>query len=55
MSEGASNQRDELHRIGYPRWERALLGDNSMGGTYRMLAYALAFVVVFGSVFYFLG
>jgi len=36
-------------------WERILLGENSIAGTFRMIGYILAFVVVFGALFYFAG
>ena len=34
-------------------WERIVLGDNGLSGTVRLVAYALAFALVFGTLFYF--
>lgn len=44
-------------RLGFPagqRWERAVFGNGSIAGTIRMLIYAAAFVLVFGTLFYLL-
>lgn len=43
-------------QLGYPaghRWERALFGNGSITGTIRMLIYAAAFVLIFGTLFFF--
>jgi hypothetical protein len=40
---------------GHKPWERVLLGEDSVSGTLRLISYILAFVVVFGSLFHFLG
>ncbi len=42
-------------QIGSPaghRWERALFGSGSITGTIRMLIYAAAFVLIFGTLFF---
>ncbi|HEV7277167.1 MAG TPA: hypothetical protein VGN80_12845 [Devosiaceae bacterium] len=44
-------------RLGYPAghgWERALFGSGSISGTIRMLIYAAAFVLIFGTLFFFI-
>ena len=41
--------------IGHRDWERAILGDNSIAGTLRVVAYIAVFVLVFGSIFHFVG
>jgi hypothetical protein len=38
-----------------PDYERMLFGSNGFSGTFRMIGLVLAFVLVFGTLFYFLG
>jgi hypothetical protein len=41
--------------MGHPaglRWERAVFGSGSIEGTMRMVIYAAAFVLVFGTLFF---
>ena len=40
-------------RAGHTDWERVVLGKNGLSGTLRMIAYALAFAIVFGTLFHF--
>lgn len=44
-----------IERAGHKDWERLILGENSINGTLRVVAYILAFVVVFGTLFQFSG
>jgi hypothetical protein len=44
-----------IEAIGHRDWERAILGDNSIAGSLRIIAYIAVFVVVFGSIFHFAG
>lgn len=44
-----------IEAIGHRDWERAILGDNSIAGTLRVVAYIAVFVLVFGSIFHFVG
>lgn len=44
-----------IEDAGHRTWERVILGENSIAGTLRMIAYILAFVVVFGTFFHFAG
>jgi hypothetical protein len=46
---------DKLIQQGHRSWERVLLGDNSVQGTFRLLLYIILFALVFGSVFHFGG
>lgn len=42
-------------QLGYPAgrgWERAVFGSGSIEGTIRMVIYAAAFVLAFGTLFY---
>ena len=45
----------EETQANHPDFERLLLGDNSIGGTLRVLVYIVIFVVVFGTLFSVLG
>ena len=42
-----------IERAGHKDWERVVLGENGIAGTIRIVAYALAFALVFGTIFYF--
>ena len=41
-----------IERAGHKDWERLVLGENGIAGTIRLVVYALAFALVFGSLFY---
>jgi hypothetical protein len=46
---------EETKQLGTPAglgWEQALFGSGSIEGTIRMVIYAAAFVLVFGTLFY---
>ena len=51
----ATDTTEAVIRAGHKRWERVLLGDNSVEGTFRMLIYIALYVVVFGTLFHFAG
>lgn len=42
-----------IEAAGHTDWERVILGENGISGTFRMVVYIAAFAVIFGSVFYF--
>ena len=51
----ATDTTEAVIRAGHKRWERVLLGDNSVEGTFRVLIYIALYVVVFGTLFHFAG
>jgi hypothetical protein len=43
-----------IESAGHKDWERAVLGENGIAGTLRMIVYIAAFALVFGTIFAFM-
>jgi hypothetical protein len=55
-ADSEQSETEKVIKAGYGTpMERLLLGDNSIEGTIRVVLYIGAFVLVFGSLFYFAG
>jgi hypothetical protein len=44
-----------IEHAGHKDWERAILGENGISGTLRVIGYIAVFALVFGTLFSFIG
>ncbi|HHY48749.1 MAG TPA: hypothetical protein GYA10_03270 [Alphaproteobacteria bacterium] len=51
MSDKATDTPTAVQRAGHKDWERAVLGENGLVGTIRLIVYIAVFAIIFGTIF----